>query len=173
MSDAEKQHLPNLPRFGCVKALLNTSLCWGIVAEYLLWILIHNCASSHPQHSCPRPSPPLPLTRILFSLLLRRLSPYLCNASFSVTQSLSSLVSSEKITTIFWALGPMDTHTHFACTVSSLQHNNTPLHRAADYGRTAVCELLITKGANVNAVDSEWLCDGEWGREGEGRGGLC
>ena len=34
----------------------------------------------------------------------------------------------------------------------SLQNNVTPLHHAAVNGHTAVCELLMTKGANVNAL---------------------
>ena len=40
----------------------------------------------------------------------------------------------------------------------SLQFNNTPLHWAANNGHTAVCELLIAKGANVNALNNVSDC---------------
>ncbi len=40
----------------------------------------------------------------------------------------------------------------------SLQVNNTPLHDAAINGHTAVCELLIAKGANVNALNNVSDC---------------
>ena len=60
----------------------------------------------------------------------------------------------------------------FACTVSSLQDNSTPLHHAARRGSTAVCDLFITNEANVNArgyVSDCVMVNGE--RRGEGRGG--
>ena len=54
----------------------------------------------------------------------------------------------------------------------SLQVNITPLHNAANNGHTAVCELLITKGANVNALDNVSDCVMVNGGEKErGRGG--
>ena len=33
------------------------------------------------------------------------------------------------------------------------QSNTTPLHKAAENGHTAMAELLLNKGADVNAVD--------------------
>ena len=52
----------------------------------------------------------------------------------------------------------MVTLTHFGV---SLQENGTPLHKAARLENTALCELLIAKGANVNALSSVSDCDGE------------
>ena len=40
----------------------------------------------------------------------------------------------------------------------SLQYNYTPLHLAAREGHTAACELLITRGGNVNALDNVSDC---------------
>ena len=40
----------------------------------------------------------------------------------------------------------------------SLQLNETPLHRAACKGHTAVCGLLVSKRANVNALTNVSDC---------------
>ena len=40
----------------------------------------------------------------------------------------------------------------------SLQFNDTPLHLAASNGHTAACELLITRGGNVNALNNVSDC---------------
>ena len=56
----------------------------------------------------------------------------------------------------------------------SLQDQSTPLHLAADWGHTAVVELLLQRGANSEAVDKVRTCrvdGGGVGEECQGGGG--
>ena len=49
--------------------------------------------------------------------------------------------------------------------MSSWQDQETPLHRAADNGHEEVVEVLLAKGASVNAVDKVGTGGREGGRE--------
>ena len=52
----------------------------------------------------------------------------------------------------------------------SLIRTNEALHLSALYGHTNTCELLLGRGAKVNAKDSVSVREGEGGREVEERG---
>ena len=54
--------------------------------------------------------------------------------------------------------------------ITPLQANQTPLHLAAYQGHTAMCELLIAKGANVSALNDVSDCVTVNGERREGRG---
>ena len=139
--------------------LLNTSFCWGNFVEYLIWKIFHNCTTSHPTTLMPPPPPHLPslpsyfhsFSPVCHHIYTIQVSPYHARSplSFDMHKSHNIFLSP-------WSNG--HPHSFHVYRLISLQYNRTPLHWAASRGHTAACELLITRGGNVNALDDVSDC---------------
>ena len=127
---------------------------------------LYDCLNSHRMSPALPPPPPPPLslhlslssTVMRFYLTLHSYSTYRPHRLYHHLHWLSTNRLSLTLTLyLCWSPPPppLPSHHHglFLCPLRSLssQYQETPLHKASNYGQMAVAELLVEKGADVDA----------------------